>query len=342
MTHGHERDYPAAIGLAIIHLGALGVFAPILFSWSGVFVGIALYVVTSLGISLGYHRLLTHRSLTMWKPLEYFAAFVGGLAFQGGPIDWVATHRAHHANSDRDGDPHDANRGMRWAHVEWIFRTNKNRIEPAEMQRWAADLMEDPFYRFLERCNPYIQIVLSLGLLLAGGWSWVIWGIFARLVFTYHCTWLVNSASHTLGYQTFRTDDHSTNNWWVALLTFGEGWHNNHHAFPASASHGLHWFELDVTFWMPILALDRLGNKRTPAIATDDRTSAAPHERSSRIRRLGRAIRINVHQRLFDQRHGIRDAVFGQDAFSERASFLPHRSITRDGADAIGKSRSAE
>ena len=250
MTQRGTRDYPTAIGLAIIHLGALGVFVPALFSWSGVFVGIALYVATGFGISLGFHRLLTHRSLTMWKPLEYFAAFVGGLALQGGPIDWVATHRAHHANTDRDGDPHDANRGMPWAHMEWLFRTSKDRIEPEERQRWAADLLKDPFYCFLEKYNTYIQIVLGLALLLVGGWSWVIWGIFFRLVFTYHCTWLVNSAAHAVGYQSYRTGDRSTNNWWVAFLSFGEGWHKNHHAFPFSASHGLRWFEFDVTFWI--------------------------------------------------------------------------------------------
>lgn len=250
LTRRRTRDNLAAAGLAVIHLGALGVFVPALFSWSGVGVGIALYVVTGFGISLGYHRFLAHRSLTLWKPLEYVTIVIGGLAFQGGPIDWVATHRAHHANTDRDGDPHDANRGMPWAHVEWLFRANKDRIETAAMPHWAPDLIADPFYRFLERYNAYFQIVLALVLLVAGGWSWVIWGSFFRLVFLYHCTWLVNSAAHAVGYQTFRTGDRSTNNWWVALLTFGEGWHNNHHAFPFSARHGLRWFEFDVTFGM--------------------------------------------------------------------------------------------
>jgi sn-1 stearoyl-lipid 9-desaturase len=230
MTHGHQRDYGAAIGLALIHLGGLGVFIPAFFSWSGVFVAFALYVVTALGIAFGYHRFLAHRSLTMWKPLEHFAAFAGGIAFQGGPIDWVATHRAHHASTDREGDPHNANNGMLWAHVAWIFRTNNARIEPAEVKRWAADLIEVPFYRFLEQYHVCVQIALGLSLLCFGGWSWVIWGIFFRLVVTYHCTWLVNSASHAVGYQAFRTGDRSTNNWWVSLLTLGEGWHNNHHA----------------------------------------------------------------------------------------------------------------
>lgn len=250
MTHGHRRDYGAAAGLAVLHLGALGVVVPALFSWSGLILAAGLYALTGLGITLGYHRLAAHRSFALRKPLEYAVMFAGALALQGGPIDWVATHRAHHANSDRNGDPHDANRGMAWAHVAWVFRTNGARIEPGEMARWAPDLLADPFYRFLERYGPLMQIALAFVLGCAGGWSWVIWGVFFRLVFLYHCTWLVNSAAHAAGYQTFRTGDRSRNNWLVALLTFGEGWHNNHHAFPSSARHGLRWFEFDVTFWV--------------------------------------------------------------------------------------------
>jgi fatty-acid desaturase len=243
-----KRNYPTAIALGVIHLAALGVFVPALFSWSGVAVAVALYVATGFGITLGYHRLLTHRSLAMPRSLEYLVTLVGVLALQGGPIDWVATHRKHHANTDRDGDPHDVHRGMPWAHVEWLFRTNKDRVEPSARARWAPDLVADPVYRFFERYYVWFTVALGLALLAAGGWSWVIWGIFARTVFTYHCTWLVNSASHGIGYQSFRTNDRSTNNWWVALVAFGEGWHNNHHAFPFSARHGLRWFEVDMTY----------------------------------------------------------------------------------------------
>jgi len=245
-----RRDYAVGTSLAVIHLGALGIFVPAFFSWQAVAVAVALYVVTGFGITLGYHRLLTHRALALWKPAEYFVAVIGALALQGGPIEWVATHRAHHANSDREGDPHDAHRGMPWAHVEWLYRSNKYRVPQEERPRWVPDLQSDPFYVFLDRNHVLAQVVLGLILLAIGGWSWVIWGIFARLVFTYHCTWLVNSASHALGYQTFRTGDRSTNNWFVAIIAFGEGWHNNHHAFPFSARHGLRWFEFDPTFWM--------------------------------------------------------------------------------------------
>ena len=196
-----KRDYPVGIALAIIHIGALGVFIPAFFSWSAVAVGVALYVATGMGITLAYHRLLTHRSLVVPRLVEYALTVFGVLALQGGPIEWVAQHRAHHANTDRDGDPHDSHKGMPWSHIEWLFRTNKDRVAPEDRPRWAADLVKDPFYRFIERYNVACTVALALGLFAIGGWSWVIWGVFARLVFTYHCTWLVNSASHAVGYQ---------------------------------------------------------------------------------------------------------------------------------------------
>ena len=245
-----KRSYGTAIGLGIVHLGALGVLIPALFSWQALAVAIVLWVATGFGITLGYHRLLTHRSLALWKPAEYAIAILGTLALQGGPIEWVATHRAHHAHSDHDGDPHDSHKGMPWAHVEWLFRSNKDRVPVADRPRWAPDLVKDPFYHFLDRNHVLVQVVLGLVLLGLGGWSWVVWGVFARIVFTYHGTWLVNSASHAVGYRTYKTGDRSTNNWWVALTSFGEGWHNNHHAFPFSARHGLRWFEFDMTFWV--------------------------------------------------------------------------------------------
>jgi stearoyl-CoA desaturase (delta-9 desaturase) len=262
-----KRDYIAGTVLAAIHIGALGIFVPALFSWSAVAVAVGLYVVTGLGITLGYHRLLTHRSFEVWKPLEYVIAVLGVLALQGGPIDWVATHRAHHAHSDADGDPHDSHRGMPWAHFEWLYRTNKDRVAPAERKRWAPDLVKDPVYRALEKYNPLVQLVLAAALYFWGGWSFVVWGVFARLVYTYHCTWLVNSASHAVGYRTYKTGDRSTNNWWVGILALGEGWHNNHHAFPFSARHGLRWFEFDPT-WLTIRLLRALRLARNVRIPT--------------------------------------------------------------------------
>jgi fatty-acid desaturase len=206
-----------------------------------------LYLVTGMGITLAYHRLLTHRSLNGSEAVEYAIAISACWRCRAARSNGSRS-TARITRTDRDGDPHDVAPGMPWAHVEWLFRTNKDRVPPKKRPRWAADLVKDPFYRFIDKLQRAVQVVLGSCLLAIGGWSWVVWGIFARLVFTYHCTWLVNSASHAVGYQTFRTGDRSTNNWWVALLTFGEGWHNNHHAFPFSARHGLRWFEFDPTY----------------------------------------------------------------------------------------------
>jgi stearoyl-CoA desaturase (delta-9 desaturase) len=273
-----KRDYPVGIALLIIHLGALGVFFPLFFSWSAVAVAVVFYVLTGMGITLGYHRLLTHRSLVVPKAVEYAITIVGVLALQGGPIEWVAQHRAHHANTDRDGDPHDSHKGMPWAHIEWLFRTNKDRVAPADRPRWAPDLVKDPGMRFIEKYNVLMTVLLGVVFFAIGGLPWVVWGIFARLVFTYHCTWLVNSASHAVGYQTFKTGDRSTNSWWVALLTFGEGWHNNHHAFPFSARHGLRWFEIDPTYiTIKVMAWLKLAkNVKLPTREMMERLKAAP------------------------------------------------------------------
>ncbi len=243
------------IGLSVVHLGALAAFVPQFFSWKALGVAVLLYYVTGgIGISLGYHRLLTHRSMRFPRLLEYAVTFCGALALQGGPIEWVATHRKHHAHTDRAGDPHDTHRGLRWCHMEWLYRYNESRLTPEEQRRLAPDLVTDRFYVFLEKTYVFWQFALGLVLFAVGGWSWLVWGIFVRLVLTLHVTWLVNSAAHTVGYRTYRTGDKSTNNWWVAILAWGEGWHNNHHAFPFSARHGLRWFEFDAT-WLTIRLL---------------------------------------------------------------------------------------
>jgi sn-1 stearoyl-lipid 9-desaturase len=243
---------PVNFGLAAIHVGALAAFVPAFFSWSGLAAGIVLWWLTgAFGIALCFHRTLTHRSLVMWKPFEYFSALAGTLALQGDPIEWVATHRLHHAHADHSGDPHDAHRGLWWTHIDWLYMSNDARPSNEEVLRNAPDLYAQPFYRVLLHRSLLLQILLGIALFGIGGISWVVWGIFVRLVFVYHVTWLVNSAAHRFGYRTYKTSDLSTNCWWVALLTWGEGWHNNHHAFPFSARHGLRWFELDPT-WLQI------------------------------------------------------------------------------------------
>jgi|SRR5580658_2338946 fatty-acid desaturase len=256
------------IGLLALHLGALAAFVPQFFTWSALGIGIGLYYLTGgIGISLGFHRILTHRSLRCPRWLEYGLAICGTLALQGGPIEWVATHRAHHAHTDREGDPHDVHRGLPWAHVAWLYLKNDARPTPTEQRRLAPDLVRQPFYRFLDRTYLLWQVALAAGLFAVGGWPWVVWGIFVRLVVTYHITWLVNSAAHHTGYRSYRTGDESRNNWWVALLTWGEGWHNNHHAFPFSARHGLRWFELDTT-WFAIRILKVLKLARDVRLPT--------------------------------------------------------------------------
>ena len=231
------------IGIHLIAL--LGFFT---FNWSALTLCIFLYWITGgLGITLGFHRLLTHRSFQVPKWLEYFLALCGTLALQSGPITWVATHRHHHKTSDTYLDPHSPTKGFWWSHMEWTLR-DVWFMPKLEYSTLISDLSNDKFYQFLNKNVLLPSFILSTLLYLLGGWSFVIWGIFVRLVLTWHCTWLVNSAAHIWGYRTYDTDDNSKNNWWVALLTFGEGWHNNHHKFQSSARHGIKWWEFDLTY----------------------------------------------------------------------------------------------
>ncbi|WP_373544981.1 acyl-CoA desaturase [Chamaesiphon sp.] len=249
-------DWTMIIALVIFHIGAICAFLPGLFSWQAVGVAVLLHWITGgLGITLGWHRLLSHRSFQVPKWLEYFFAFCGTLALQGGIIWWVGLHRHHHLHSDEDVDHHDSKKGILWSHVRWMcFEV------PAEsdIPRFTKDLVNDPFYQFLNNYFFPLQVVLGVVLYAIGGWPFVFWGVFARLVIVYHCTWLVNSATHKFGYRNFDTTDNSTNCWWVALTTYGEGWHNNHHAYQYSARHGMKWWEIDIT-WMTIQVLQFLG-----------------------------------------------------------------------------------
>ncbi|NEU75488.1 acyl-CoA desaturase [Hassallia byssoidea VB512170] len=239
-----------------LHIGALFALLPSNFSWKAVGVALFLYWVTGgLGVTLGFHRLVTHRSFQTPKWLEYFLVFCGTLACQGGPIEWIGTHRIHHLHSDQTADPHDSNKGFWWSHMGWLIYHSPAH---AEAHRFTKDLNDDPVYQFLQKYFILIQFGLGGLLLLIGGWSFVVWGIFVRIVWVYHCTWLVNSATHKFGYRTHDSGDRSTNCWWVAVLVFGEGWHNNHHAYQYSARHGLEWWEIDLT-WMTIQLLQALG-----------------------------------------------------------------------------------
>lgn len=242
--------------IAAIHLLALT--APFSFTWTGLIVCVVMYYVTgSLGITLCFHRLLTHRSYRTPKWIEYVLTFFGVSALQGGPICWVATHRLHHKESDLEKDPHTPNEGFLWSHMLWNLYRVPNFERYKEYRHMARDLDRDPVHRFFQTMffPVYFAIALAMfGIGFAfGGWklalSLVVWGCFLRTVSVWHSTWLVNSATHLWGYRRYKTTDNSRNNWWVALITFGEGWHNNHHADQRSAAHGHRWYEIDMTYW---------------------------------------------------------------------------------------------
>jgi stearoyl-CoA desaturase (delta-9 desaturase) len=249
-------DWVNVLFFSGVHIGALFALLPSNFNWTALGVAALLHWISAgVGITLGFHRLVTHRSFQTPKWLEYTLVFCGTLACQGGPLDWVGLHRIHHLHSDQEGDPHDSNQGFWWSHIIWMFYDIPAN---AEVSRYTKDISDDPFYQFCQNYFILIQFVLGLALFLLGGWPFVVWGIFLRLVVVWHCTWLVNSATHKFGYRTYESGDRSTNCWWVALLTYGEGWHNNHHAFQYSARHGLQWWEIDLT-WMTIQVLQALG-----------------------------------------------------------------------------------
>ncbi len=233
--------------LAPVHLSVL--LAPFTFTWTNLWLAVALHALAGgLGICVGYHRLHTHKSFVATKPLSYALATLAALTLEGGPVSWIANHRRHHQYSDQPGDPHDSTKGFWWAHMGWIF-VEVPADELAERKRhYASDIAQDPYFAWLENWYWVFSIPLGLGLLYWGGWGMVVWGMGVRLVLTYHTTYLVNSAAHWFGYQTYRSGDRSRNNWWVALIGYGEGWHNNHHAFPWSARHGLRAWEVDLSY----------------------------------------------------------------------------------------------
>ncbi|MBI4869192.1 MAG: acyl-CoA desaturase [Candidatus Wallbacteria bacterium] len=243
--------------LALAHLLAAWtiVTRSSVFAWVCVLTASAL--CGCLGITFCFHRLLAHRSFVAPLWLERTTAVIGCLAFQGDPIEWVAIHRRHHRYSDGNKDPHDATRGLLHSHLGWIATSYFEWVTPGNLLRHAPDLLRDPFYVKLKRA--YWQLGAGWAILcwLVGGLDGLLWGVFVRAVLTNHSTWLVNSAAHTLGYQAFANPDRSTNCLWTAVLTFGEGWHNNHHAYPFSARHGLEWWQLDIT-WLLIRILERL------------------------------------------------------------------------------------
>jgi fatty-acid desaturase len=237
-----------SIFLIVFHGGSLA--ALFFWSWPAVITAIVLYwIAGSLGIGMGFHRLLTHRGYRVPKVVEYFLAICGTLALEGGPIQWTATHRIHHAHTDRDGDPHTPRDGGWWSHVGWVVIGTAQGHSQSVLQQYAPDLVKSRFYVWTNRFFYVPTIILGIILFAAGGWGVMLWGIFLRVTLGLHATWLVNSATHLWGKKRFETGEDSRNSLWVALLTFGEGWHNNHHAYPTSARHGLKWYEIDFNWW---------------------------------------------------------------------------------------------
>ena len=242
--------------MLVMHVLAGVALLPQFWSVGSVATLLILYWVTAcLGVTLGYHRLLAHKSFQLPKWLARFFATCGALSAEYGPITWVGLHRQHHKHSDKALDPHNSKRGLWWSHIGWMFF----RV-PGEkrVRRYAGDLRKDSYYVWLDKWFIVLQILLGFLLYSLGGWAFVLWGIPLRLVLVYHVTWLVNSANHKWGRRDYVTEDNSTNNKWVAALTFGEGWHNNHHAFPSSAKQGLLPGQIDVT-WYHIVLLEKLG-----------------------------------------------------------------------------------
>jgi stearoyl-CoA desaturase (delta-9 desaturase) len=256
----NQVNWITALFMIAFHLGAVA--ALFFFTWKAFLVAIFLWWVSgSLGIGMGYHRLLTHRGYKTPKWVEYFLTACATLALEGGPIFWVATHRIHHQYSDKPGDPHSPVDGKWWAHMGWILSGKSMHHDTSTLARYVPDLAHDKFHVWITRYHYVSIIVLGFVLLAIGGLPFLLWGIFLRTVVGLHATWLVNSATHVWGSRRFSTRDMSTNNWLVALLTFGEGWHNNHHAHPTSSRHGLKWYEIDMN-WYGIWVLKVLGLAR--------------------------------------------------------------------------------
>lgn len=285
------------VNIAAVVLPFLGVIAGAAVLWNNflgprdlaIFAG--MYMLTAIGITVGFHRLLTHRAFKTRRWLYYTFAVLGSMALQGPVIDWVADHRKHHTFTDEEGDPHSPHaghgaglRGMiagLWhAHVGWLFSTHGQ----ASSRRFARDLVEDPVMRRINKSFPLIALaslllpfalglVLSGGSRLAGGLSALLWAGLVRIFLVHHITWSINSICHFFGRRRFDTDDESTNVFWLALPSLGEAWHHNHHAFPQSAFHGLRWYELDPSGWL-IFGLKRVGLAWDVVTVTPERARA--------------------------------------------------------------------
>ena len=293
--HDQAPEHEVSAGLKAVNLGAvvlpfIGLIAAIVllwgrgFTWVELSLFVGMYLISGLGITVGYHRLFTHRSFDTGPVLKFFFAMAGSMALEGPLLRWVAQHRQHHQHSDHDGDPHSPHlhgkgfkgllQGMWHSHVGWVFQGT-----PPDLHRYVPDLMKDRLLRWM---SDTFVLWAAVGIILPtilGGlitWSWTgallgfLWGGLARIFFVHHVTWSINSVCHLWGARPYRSHDHSRNNVVFGVLAMGEGWHNNHHAFPTSARHGLRWWQFDLSYVI-IRGLELCGlawNVRVPSAET--------------------------------------------------------------------------
>ncbi len=246
--------------IAMIAYHILAVVALFNFSWTNLAVASGLWWMTgSLGIGLGYHRLLTHKGFKVPKWLEYTLTLFGMLSLQSGAIAWVTSHRIHHLFTETDSDPHSPReKGFLHAHIGWLLTGSAQENDEATCRKYSPDLMKDKVHVLMDKYFIVPTVILGIVLLAIGGFPMLLWGLFLRTVWGWHSTFLVNSATHLWGTRRFETNEDSRNNGFIALLTFGEGWHNNHHANPVSARHGLTWYEFDIN-WIQLKFLEAIG-----------------------------------------------------------------------------------
>lgn len=274
----YRLNWTYAVTIVTVHLLGLLAVVPYLFSWAAFIVFLAGIHIFGQGITIGYHRLLTHRSFKCPKWVEHLFAILGICSMEDTPARWVSVHRMHHVHSDQIPDPHSPRVTFWWSHMGWLMYLNRQTYSVAGLEKFAKDLLRDPFYMRLET-NPFRQFAYIFGQIpvffglgfglsylysdqlsaaLQLGLSMVQWGVIMRVIAVWHITWSVNSLSHMFGYTNYATGEDSRNNWFVALLTVGEGWHNNHHEDPSAASVQHRWWELDISYW-EIKLLQRLG-----------------------------------------------------------------------------------
>ncbi|MAY74740.1 MAG: acyl-CoA desaturase [Phycisphaerae bacterium] len=294
----------AAVVIPFVGLiAAIGLLWGVAFNWLYLALLLGMYLATAVGITVGYHRFFTHRSFKAPRAVGAVLAALGSMAVEGPVLQWVANHRRHHQHSDKEGDPHSPHahgggvigtlRGLWHAHMGWFFSSHQFATSqdgyahmPEKLKRYVADLEKDPLYRWMSGAFPLWVAVGLLAPAILGGlltWSWTgvllgfIWGGLVRVFLLHHVTWSINSVCHIWGTRPYRSHDESRNNAIFGVLALGEGWHNNHHAFPTSARHGLRWWQIDMS-WMLIWAMSKVG------LASDVRVPTAERMADKRAR----------------------------------------------------------